>query len=213
MLTDRRIRRADLLARRGRLGALDDARPTARVVGEIDLDPEAYAGLPAASLREAAVLLPLVERGDGLHLILTRRTDTLRAHSGQVALPGGKVDAADGGSPVTAALREAEEEIGLDPGAVEPVGLLSPFVSSSGYRIHPLVGLIEGEPTLLANPGEVAEVFDVPLAFLMDPVNHRVEWRDFAGRRRYYYVMDHGGHHIWGVTAGILRLFYDEVFR
>lgn len=204
------IGRADLLARRRRLGPLDGATVADRFVAEIDAGPPERAdGL----LRPAAVLLPLIERGHGLHLVLTRRTDHLRTHSGQVALPGGKIDRADGGSPLRAALREAQEEIGLPPPAVEPVGLLTPFVSNSGYRIHPVVGLVAGAPILTPNPGEVAEVFEVPLAFLMNPANHRVGSRTVGGAVRTFYVMDYDGHHIWGVTAGILRVFYDEVFR
>lgn len=168
----------------------------------------------APPLRDAAVLIGLMppEDGDGFDVVMIRRTDSMRVHSGEVALPGGKIDL-DDNSPVEAALREAEEEVGLDPAMVEPLGLLTPYPTPSGFRVFPVVGLISGRPSLRANPGEVAEVFAVPLSFLTDPGNHRQEFFDHQGGRRYYYAMQYGQHRIWGVTGNILRRFYEEVFR
>lgn len=214
MLNGHGFARHDVLDRRDRLLPVDGSgSAAARTSGDIGIDVAEKDARRRGDLREAAVLLPLLDRGNGAQLVLTRRTDTLRTHSGQVALPGGGIDGGDAGSPVRAALREAREEIGLASDLVEPIGLLPPYVSHSGYRIQPVVGLVSGAPVFRANPDEVAEVFEVPLAFLMDPANHRLESRDWRGVRRDYYVMTYAGHRIWGVTAGILRLFYDEVFR
>lgn len=204
---DRVIRRDDLIGRRHRLLPLA-ADGDGPVVGEIGMADLAA----SAPLRAAAVLVGLIERRSGSHLVLTRRTERLRAHSGQVALPGGRIDP-DDASPVAAALREAEEEIGLPPAAVEPIGRLPGYATCSGFLIHPVVGLIAGAPELVGNPDEVADVFEVPLAFAMNPANHRIESRLLHGVARRFYVMGEGERRIWGVTAGILRLLYEEVFR
>lgn len=161
--------------------------------------------------KDAAVLIPVVERPAGATVLLTRRTDNLTAHAGQIAFPGGKIDEIDDG-PLDAALREAFEEIGLDAHLVTPLGRLSDYLTGSGYRIAPVVGMVRPEMHLIPNPGEVAEVFEVPLAFLMDPANHRRDSREFRGKQRYFYAMPHEGRYIWGVTAGILRLLSDTVY-
>jgi len=168
----------------------------------------------APPLRDAAVLIGLTERPDagGLDIVLIRRTADMRVHSGEVALPGGKIDDEDN-SPVEAALREADEEVGLDPGMVDPLGLLAPYPTPSGFRIFPVVGLIRGRPRFVANPGEVAEVFRVPLAFIADPGNHREESFEHPIGRRHYYVLQYGPHRIWGVTGNILHRFYEEMLR
>ncbi|WP_237153197.1 NUDIX hydrolase [Oryzibacter oryziterrae] len=204
---------SDLVARRHRLGPFDPEGRALRLhAGDHVTDPSLVDLVDMTALKDAAVLLGLFESEEGLRLILTRRTDHLRSHAGQVALPGGRIDAGDA-SPLAAALREADEEIGLDPAAVEPLGMLSPYVTNSGYRVFPVVAQVAGAPVLVPNPDEVAEVFDVPLGFLMDPANHQIERRPWKGMERSYYAMPYDRHRIWGVTAGILRLFYDEVFR
>jgi 8-oxo-dGTP pyrophosphatase MutT (NUDIX family) len=159
--------------------------------------------------RPAAVLLPIVGRPGGLSVLLTLRASDLRAHSGQVAFPGGKLDA--GEAPREAALREAREEIGLEDRFVEPLGWLDPFFTGTGFRIAPLVALVEPSFALKLNKLEVDEVFETPFAFLMDPANHLLEDREWQGRRRKYYAMPHEGRYIWGATAGILRNLYEKL--
>ncbi len=162
--------------------------------------------------RDAAVLIGIQERSDGPNVVLTQRTGHLKSHAGQVAFPGGKVDPTDSG-PVEAALREADEEIGLPPAQVEPLGSLAPYLTGSGYRVVPVVGVIRSEALFRANPDEVEAVFEVPLQFLMDPANHQKLSREWQGKRRYFYAMPYGERYIWGVTAGIIRSLYDTVYR
>jgi 8-oxo-dGTP pyrophosphatase MutT (NUDIX family) len=162
-----------------------------------------------AKARPAAVILPIVARPGGLSVLLTLRSSNLSAHSGQVAFPGGKIDA--GETPGEAALREAREEIGLEKRFVEPLGWLDPFFTGTGFRIAPLVALVEPSFALKVNKREVDEVFETPFAFLMDPANHRLEDREWQGRRRKYYAMPHEGRYIWGATAGILRNLYEKL--
>ncbi len=163
-----------------------------------------------APLRPAAVLLPIVDRPGGLRVLLTLRAADLRAHSGQVAFPGGKIDA--GETPREAALREAYEEIGLEERFVEALGWLDPYFTGTGFRVAPLVALVEPSFQLTINKLEVDEVFETPFAFLMDAANHRLEEREWRGRRRRYYAMPHQGQYIWGATAGILRNLYEKLF-
>ncbi len=163
-----------------------------------------------AAWRPAAVLLPIIDRPGGLTVLLTLRASDLRAHSGQVAFPGGKIDA--GESPHDAALRETQEEIGLEARFVEPIGWLDPFFTGTGFRVAPLVALVEPSFVLKVNKLEVDEVFETPFAFLMDATNHRLEEREWAGRRRRFYAMPHEGRYIWGATAGILRNLYEKLF-
>jgi 8-oxo-dGTP pyrophosphatase MutT (NUDIX family) len=159
--------------------------------------------------RPAAVLLPIVDRPGGLTVLLTLRASNLSAHSGQVAFPGGKIE--PGETPRDAALREAHEEIGLEERFVEPLGWLDPFFTGTGFRIAPLVALVEPSFALDVNKLEVDEVFETPFAFLMDPANHLLEDREWQGRRRKYYAMPHEGRYIWGATAGILRNLYEKL--
>ena len=165
---------------------------------------------PEETLVAAAVLVGLTPRAHGLNLILTRRADTLSRHSGQVALPGGRAD--PGEAAWTTALREAQEEIGLDPRLVRPVGLGDRYRTSSGFEITPVVAIVEPGFTLSPSAAEVAEVFETPFAFLMDPSNHEERvWEGPAGRRRYY-AMPHEDRLIWGATAGILRGLWERLF-
>lgn len=173
---------------------------------DLDLHPDLRAGLaPDRVLRRAAVLCALVDRSDGagLRVILTRRADHLRAHPGQVAFPGGRVDPGDP-SILHAALREAQEEVGLDPAAVEVVGQIDGHETVTGFSVTPFVAFAPGDFAPVADPGEVAEVFEPPLSFLMDPANRRRDWRDWNGQRRYYYAMPWEGRYIWGATARML---------
>ncbi|MDR3509608.1 MAG: CoA pyrophosphatase, partial [Caulobacteraceae bacterium] len=162
-------------------------------------------------LKAAAVLVPLVEREAGVTVLLTRRADTLRSHGGQVAFPGGQIDA--GETPWAAALREAREEIGLDAGLVTLAGLSCGYQTTSGFDITPVVGFVEPNFTLKANPAEVADIFESPFAFLMNPDNHERRFLDGTdGARRHFYAMPYQERLIWGATAGILRALYERLY-
>lgn len=176
---------------------------------DFDLNPDARSAIPAG-LRAASVLVPIVERGGGLRLILTRRAALLKHHPGQVAFPGGKQDPGDA-SPLAAALREAREEIGLDPEAVEILGALAPHETVTGFTVSPFVGLVAAGFRPVIDRSEVDEVFDVPLDFALDPGNYQVHARVWQGRERRYYVLPYGPHYIWGATARMLRTFADRV--
>jgi 8-oxo-dGTP pyrophosphatase MutT (NUDIX family) len=163
-----------------------------------------------AAARPAAVLAPIVARPEGLTILLTLRAAHLRKHSGQVAFPGGTIDA--GETPAETALREAQEEIGLAPGFIEPLGWLDPYLTGTGYRVAPLVALVAPGFALSLSADEVAEAFEIPFAFLMDAANHRLEERLWRGKMRNFYAMPHGERYIWGATAGILRNLYEKLF-
>ena len=153
----------------------------------------------------ASVLIPLVARADGLTMLLTRRTDHLAAHAGQISFPGGRAEEVDV-SPVDTALREAHEEIGLARRHVEIIGQLPDYLTGTGYHITPVVGLLTPPFELTADAGEVAEIFEVPLAHLMNGAHHQRLSIDLpAGGRRSFYAMPYERYFIWGATAGMLR--------
>jgi 8-oxo-dGTP pyrophosphatase MutT (NUDIX family) len=183
--------------------------PTGPATGEQVLNPGLFAD--ESGFRDAAVLVPLVAHDSGLTALLTLRTPHLAVHAGQVAFPGGKIDPSDKG-PAAAALREASEEIGLDPTSVAVVGYLDRYLTGTGYRITPVVARIAPDPMLALNPQEVQEAFEVPLAFLMNPENHRRSSRVFLGHERHFYEMPFEGRYIWGITAGIIRGLYERMF-
>lgn len=162
-------------------------------------------------LREAAVLIPIVDRGEEASVILTKRAETLRNHSGQVAFPGGGIDPEDP-TPEFAALRETREEIGLARDYIEVVGRMPDYVSGSGYRIAPVLGIVRPGFHLHINQHEVDAAFEVPLRFLMDPANHHQGSRLWDNRTWVYYDMPYGGQRIWGVTAGIIRTLYERLY-
>lgn len=161
--------------------------------------------------KPASVLIPLIERHGVLNVILTKRADQLSSHSGQIAFPGGKIDA-DDASPEAAALREAWEEIGLDINEVEILGRLPDYYSGSRFIIAPIIGFVNANAGFEINREEVDYMFEVPLSFLMTPDNHRVASKFFKGADRYYYEMPYEEHYIWGVTAGMIRVLYNRVF-
>jgi 8-oxo-dGTP pyrophosphatase MutT (NUDIX family) len=178
--------------------------------GDLDLDPSLWERAGVAATRPAAVLVGVVDRPQPTVLLTLRNAD-LESHGGQIAFPGGKIDAGDA-SPAAAALREAEEEIGLERGLVDPIGHLDLYLTFSGFRILPTVARVDPDHRLTLNRSEVAEAFEVPLAFLMDARNHALHSRDWRGVIRRYYAMPFGERYIWGVTAGILRNLYERIY-
>ena len=158
------------------------------------------------TLRRAAVLVPLVERPEGVTVLLTRRTDHLSSHAGQISFPGGGAEELDS-SPIETALRETEEEIGLPRRHIEIIGVLPDYATVSAYRVTPVVALVRPPFELAPDPGEVAEAFEVPLGFLMDGLNHQrrvIELPQGAGTRAFY-TMPYEQYFIWGATAAMLR--------
>ena len=178
--------------------------------GDHAIDPVLQAMADIRPIRPAAVLVPVVDHSEPT-VLLTLRTTDLSSHAGQIAFPGGKIDPADA-SPLAAALREAEEEIGLDRRHVEPLGYCDLYLSGTGFRIVPAVARVAPTFRLTVNPAEVEEVFEVPLAFLMGPENHQRHSREWRGMMRTYYAMPFGERYIWGVTAGILRNLYERLY-
>jgi len=213
----------DFVSRRG--PAVDPARFTAQALrerfaregGQTQSQPEwveqgGDGALlhPERRLRPAAVLIGLVERPHGTQLLLTRRSEHLPDHAGQISFPGGRIEASDEG-PVAAALREAHEEIGLDPRRVEVLGTLPVYRTISGYEVTPVVAAIDPAAVLHADPLEVEEFFEVPLSFLMDGANHQRRLVQRGAERRTVYVMEYRGprrYLIWGATAAMLRNLY-----
>jgi len=157
------------------------------------------------------VLIPVVDRPQPT-ILLTQRTAHLPDHAGQISFPGGKIDP-DDATPLEAALREAQEEIGLARNKIEPIGYLDLYMTTLGYRIVPPVARVEPEFELTLNQDEVDDAFEVPLAFLMEPANHQHHSRDWQGMKRTFYAMPFGERYIWGATAGILRNLYERIYR
>jgi 8-oxo-dGTP pyrophosphatase MutT (NUDIX family) len=161
----------------------------------------------AGKVTRAAVLIPLLLKESGLSVLLTQRTNHLRDHAGQISFPGGRMDPEDQ-SPNDTALRESHEEIGLDPKRVEIIGHLPEYLTVSGYSVTPVVGLVQPQAEYVLDTFEVADVFEVPLEFLLDPANHQVRlWESEQGGRRFY-SMPYENRFIWGATAGMLRNLY-----
>jgi 8-oxo-dGTP pyrophosphatase MutT (NUDIX family) len=177
---------------------------------DFDLTPGGWAGAADQPTKPAAVLIGLVQREAGVNVLLTRRSDNLRNHTGQVALPGGRMD--DGERPWETALREAHEVVGLEPRFVSLVGLSTPYQTGTGYLITPVVGVVRDGFTLSPNPHEVADIFETPFGFLMDPANYEEhERRVPSGELRRFYATTHDDRYIWGATAGILRALYERL--
>jgi 8-oxo-dGTP pyrophosphatase MutT (NUDIX family) len=198
---------------RARLGLVVPAALNDQTVegtrGDLDLDPTLWERAGVKATRPAAVLIPVIDRPEPA-VLLTLRTE-LPSHPGQIAFPGGKIEP-DDATPAAAALREAREEIGLARELIEPIGYLDLYLTFSGFRILPTVARVSPDYALTLNADEVADAFEVPLAFLMDPQNHGLHSRDWKGIERKYYAMPFGEHYIWGVTAGILRNLYERIY-
>jgi len=177
-----------------------------------DADPAVVAAIAAVRpIRLSAVLVPIIEREEA-SVLFTQRTAHLRDHAGQISFPGGKIDASDE-SPTAAALREAEEEIALPRRFVEPIGYLDVHMTPFGHRILPVLARVRPGFALLFNKGEVDDAFEVPLAFLMTPENHKRESRNWNGLTISLYAMPFGQRNIWGATAAIIRNLYERVYR
>ena len=190
--------------RRGFGGAADaqEAAAVRRATrGDHDLNPGMTP--PSAALRPAAVLVPLIDRGDGMTVLLTQRTRHLSAHAGQISFPGGRIEPGDRDA-AEAALRETEEEVGLPRDHVSLIGRLDTYVTGTGFEITPVVGIVRVPFALAIDPFEVAEAFEVPLEFVLDRANHRRTERIVESRRRVFFVLPYEGRNIWGATAGML---------
>jgi 8-oxo-dGTP pyrophosphatase MutT (NUDIX family) len=161
-------------------------------------------------VRPAAVLIPVVDHNEPT-VLLTQRSPNLSEHAGQIAFPGGKIDATDK-SPRDAALREAWEEVGLDRSFVDPIGYLDVYGTGFGFRILPTVARVKPGFKLTINHSEVVDAFEVPLSFLMNPQNHQIHSKEFRGMERSYYAMPFAERYIWGATAGILRVLYERIY-
>jgi len=160
-------------------------------------------------VRPAAVLIPVVDHPQPT-VLLTQRSAHLNDHAGQISFPGGKIDATDA-SPLDAALREADEEIGLSREFIDPIGYLDLYATGFGFRILPTVARVRPGFKLNINHSEVDDAFEVPLAFLMNPANHQIHSKEFRGMERFYYAMPFAERYIWGATAGILRVLYERI--
>jgi 8-oxo-dGTP pyrophosphatase MutT (NUDIX family) len=180
------------------------------LTGDQDNDLMLLAIAQEKPVRPAAVLIPIVARAEPT-VLLTQRSAHLNEHAGQIAFPGGKIEATDA-SPIDAALREAWEEVGLPRDFVEPIGYLDLYGTSFGFRILPTVARVRPGFDLRIDAGEVEDAFEVPLSFLMNPLNHRLGQKEFRGRQRSFYEMPFAERHIWGATAGILRVLYERIY-
>ena len=193
--------------------AIFDPR-TGRALGpsDWDLNPEFKDDLAVmAPPRPAAVLVPIVLR-DPLTVLLTQRSHDMPSHPGQISFPGGKMEAFDA-TPVACALRETHEEIGVTPEFVETLGFLDSYRTGTGFQISPVVAFVRPGFAIALDPREVLEVFEVPLAFLMQTANHQKHARDWRGRQRSFYAMPYEGRYIWGATAGMLKNMQQRLFR
>lgn len=204
---------------RDRLGHAQVAPRHRIIAGDHALDPVFDRALDQAPrpvrelriLRDAAVLVPIIAREDGLTVLFTRRAEDMPHHPGQVAFPGGRVDAGDADANA-AALRETHEETGIAPHFVTVEGQLDRYETGTGFVIVPVVGIVRPGFSLNVNPTEVAAVFEVPFGFLMDPANHQRHSGEWKGVRREYFAMPYDGHYIWGATAGMIVNLHRRLF-
>jgi 8-oxo-dGTP pyrophosphatase MutT (NUDIX family) len=195
---------------RARQGLLAEA-PVFEERSDDDLNPDARAIPYDRKPAPAAVLVPVVRRDPELTVLLTLRTGHLNSHAGQIAFPGGKLDRSDRGV-VEAALREAHEEIGLEASHIETLGFLDRYLTRTAYSVVPVVAMVVPDFKATPHPGEVSDMFEVPLRFLMTRENHQIHSLDWRGRTRHYYAMPYGERYIWGPTAGMIKNLYDRLY-
>jgi len=176
-----------------------------------DLNPEWVDTTKKGEYRHAAVLAPIVKRAEGWTMLLTQRAADLPSHAGQVAFPGGRVDPGDL-TAVDTALREAHEEVGLEPRFVEPLGGIEPYETGTGFRIAPIVGFVAPGFEQKMDTREVADIFEVPFDFLMNPANHELREAEWRGQKRSFYAMPYEDRFIWGATAGMIRALYERLY-
>jgi 8-oxo-dGTP pyrophosphatase MutT (NUDIX family) len=193
---------------RDRLDPIDgDDLPAARGDGDLN----GYASPSGRDLRPAAVLAPLILHKGPARLLLTERAAHLNNHGGQISFPGGRIETNDSTSSA-AALREVEEEIGIGSAHIELIGRFDAYETVTGFQVTPFVGVLKPGFVIKADANEVADVFDTPFDFLMNPVNHQHQSRVWNGKRRYYYAMPWQDRYIWGATAGMLKALYDRLY-
>lgn len=185
--------------------------PDRGVVGDHSFNPEIAELLLGIERQPAAVLVPVVHREPEATFLLTERMGGLRSHAGQIAFPGGRIDPEDAG-PEAAALREAEEEIGLTADFVETLSLGPDYLTGSGYHVATVIAIVRPGFRLRLNPSEVADAFEVPLSFLMDPANHKKGSRVWQGAERHFFEMPYESRNIWGITAGIIHALYQRLY-
>jgi 8-oxo-dGTP pyrophosphatase MutT (NUDIX family) len=179
---------------------------------DFDLNPDMKGRVKRPeTLRDAAVLVPIIERARKLTVLLMRRAEELPSHAGQISFPGGRHHHEDEDLLATA-LRETQEEVGIAADRITVAGYLDRYETGTGYYILPVVGLLGGDVDLILDSREVADVFEVPLAFLMDPANHKHHTFVRDGVKRYFYAMPYEDHYIWGATAGMLKMLYDRLY-
>lgn len=195
---------------RARLLPLGQEGPGKRVFSDFDLTPDLRPKTVEA-LKPAAVLAPIILRPEGWTMLFTLRAADLPSHAGQVSFPGGRLEAQDLGH-VDAALRETQEEIGLDPEWVCPIGASDAYHTVTGFCVYPIIALVQPGFSLRPDPREVAGVFEVPLGLVLDGARYRAQEQMWRGILRRYYVLDYPDHHIWGATAGMLKALCDRLW-
>jgi 8-oxo-dGTP pyrophosphatase MutT (NUDIX family) len=201
--------KADFLDRAAHRLAGVDAVFETPVRTDYDLNPD-WPVPEAPAYRKAAVLVGLIDRGEDFGVLLTLRPDTMPSHAGQVAFPGGRIE--PGETALAAALREAHEEVGVEPGSVRLLGQGDTYLTGSGFAIAPFVGLLPADFVATPDAREVADVFETPLSFLMNAVNHQRHEKEYRGVLRAYYAMPHNGRYIWGATAGMIKSLHDRLY-
>jgi 8-oxo-dGTP pyrophosphatase MutT (NUDIX family) len=202
--------RADFDRRAATRLAATDAVFAEIVRTDYDLNPD-WPAPEKKTYRKAAVLIGLIDRGDDYGVLLTLRPESMAQHAGQVAFPGGRIEP-DDVTPLAAALREASEEVGVDPVSITMLGQGDPYLTGTGFAISPFVGVLPPGFTPQPHPREVADVFETPLSFLMNPANHQRHEREYKGALRAYYAMPHNGRYIWGATAGMIKSLYERLY-